>query len=147
MVTAWEAAAASFAPVQAKWRTPGDLAQALDPRTVQTPALQFIDEALVDVAEGRCRRLMVFMPPQEGKSERVSRRFVEWVLAHQPDKRVVVASYEAETAERWGRAIREDIATFKGDEGTVDLGLSIKRKDSAAGRWTLEGHDGGVYCV
>jgi len=46
---------------------PGDLAKTLDPGTVQTPALDLIDAALVDVTEGRCDRLIVSMPPQEGK--------------------------------------------------------------------------------
>lgn len=58
-------------PVPAKrpsYPTPGALAKDLDPRTVQTPALELIDQALVDVAEDRCKRLMLAMPPQEGKA-------------------------------------------------------------------------------
>lgn len=55
-------------PPSRQWRTPGDLAIALDPRTVQTPALDVIDEALVDVGEGRINRLMISLPPQEGKA-------------------------------------------------------------------------------
>jgi predicted phage terminase large subunit-like protein len=147
VTSSWDLAAAAFEPPTPRWATPGKLAQELDPRTVQTPALELIDSALVDVAEGRCRRLMVFMPPQEGKSERVARRFVEWLLSHRPDKRVAIASYEQETAERWGRAIREDIATYDGAEGQPNLGLTVQRRDAAAGRWRLAGHEGGVYCV
>ncbi|WP_431935860.1 hypothetical protein [Micromonospora sp. RP3T] len=51
-----------------KWATPGALAAALDPSTIQTAALDAIDAALVDVAEGRCKRLIITMPPQEGKA-------------------------------------------------------------------------------
>jgi len=51
----------------AGWRSPGELAAAIDPSTVQTPALDLIDAALVDIAEGRCDRLIITMPPQEGK--------------------------------------------------------------------------------
>lgn len=54
-------------PKPRKWATPGELAKALDPSTVQTPALDLIDAALVDVADGRCDRLMIAVPPQEGK--------------------------------------------------------------------------------
>jgi hypothetical protein len=32
------------------------------------------------VATGKCRRLMIFMPPQHGKSELVSRRFPAYML-------------------------------------------------------------------
>lgn len=50
-----------------RWQTPGAMAKTLDPRTVQTPALDLIDKALGDVAEGRVRRLIISVPPQEGK--------------------------------------------------------------------------------
>jgi predicted phage terminase large subunit-like protein len=44
------------------------MAQALDPRTVQTPALELIDQALVNLTERRGKkRLACFLPPQEGK--------------------------------------------------------------------------------
>src|SRR4051794_38343875 len=42
--------------------TPGDMAVALDHTTIQTPALEAIDGKLVDVAEGRVLRQMIFMP-------------------------------------------------------------------------------------
>jgi hypothetical protein len=68
----WQAALEALQPPKPAQRptypTPGALAAALDPRTVQTPALDLIDQALVDVAEGRCKRLMLAMPPQEGKA-------------------------------------------------------------------------------
>lgn len=51
-----------------RWRTPGRLAQALDPRTVQTPALDLIDAELVRLADTPDGRLIVSMPPQEGKA-------------------------------------------------------------------------------
>ena len=41
------------------------------------------------VATGSCRRLMVFMPPQHGKSELVSRRFPAYMLGRNPDLRLV----------------------------------------------------------
>lgn len=52
----------------ARFESPGALAAAFYPRaTVQTPALDLLDDELLDVAEGRTTRLMWFMPPQEGK--------------------------------------------------------------------------------
>lgn len=70
-LNAFEAAARIFEPNQPRdipWDTPMDLAVALDPRTVRTPALDLISDALTDVAEGRCNRLMISMSPQEGKA-------------------------------------------------------------------------------
>lgn len=49
-----------------RYKTPGELAVALDPNTVQTPALEAIDEALVEAVETG-GRLIITVPPQEGK--------------------------------------------------------------------------------
>jgi len=48
-------------------------------------------EKLDRVAQGLCRRLMVFMPPQHGKSELVSRRFPAFLLGRNPDLRLIAA--------------------------------------------------------
>jgi predicted phage terminase large subunit-like protein len=118
------------------------MAAELDPETVQTPALDVIDRALVDVAEGRIRRLIISVPPQEGKSQRVSRRFPAWLLTRRPNARIVIASYEKGVARRWGRAIKSDIATH-----SERLGLAVRDDTSAAHEWQLAGAEGGVYCV
>ena len=113
----------------------------MDPATVQTAALDLLDENLVDVAEGRCPRLIWSMPPQEGKSERTSRRFPLWLLAKNPDMRIAIVSYEMGVARRWGRAIRNDIIEHP------ELGLTVRQDTSAAHEWQLDGHRGGVYSV
>lgn len=138
-----EFAAREFEPNTKKhrWRTPGDLARHMDPRTVQTAALDLLDQNLIDVAEGRCQRLMWSMPPQEGKSERTSRRFPLWLLIQNPDLRIAIVSYEMGVARRWGRAIRNDIAAHP------ELGLTVRSDTAAAHEWQLEGHLGGVYSV
>lgn len=69
VTTDWaEFAARSFEPqMENRWASPGTLARHMDPQTVQTAALDLLDGNLVDVAEGRCPRLIWSMPPQEGK--------------------------------------------------------------------------------
>jgi predicted phage terminase large subunit-like protein len=127
---------------QQRWPTPGALASELDPSTRQTPALDLIDQALVDVADGRCDRLVISMSPQEGKSERTSRRFPLWLLTRNPELRIAIASYEMGVARRWGRAIRNDLATHG-----ARLRLHVRGDTSAAHEWQLEDHRGGVYSV
>lgn len=124
------------------WASPGAMAVALDPRTVQTPALDLIDAALVDVAEGRCERLMISLAPQEGKSQRTSRRFPLWMLTRNPNLRIAIVSYVHGVARRWGRAIRDDIGMH-----ADRLGLRVNPTSAAAHEWEIEGHQGGVYCV
>ena len=48
-------------------------------------------ERLDRVVSGECRRLMIFMPPQHGKSELVARRFPAFVLGRDPELRLIAA--------------------------------------------------------
>jgi predicted phage terminase large subunit-like protein len=135
----WERGAALLRG-QRRWATPGQMARAIDVGTKQTPALDLIDAALVKVADGDVDKQMIFCPPQIGKSERAVRRFVEWLLDLDPTLRIVVASFDFDTARRWGRAIKQDV------EIAPELGITLRQDSKAAGQWqTAEG--GGLYCV
>lgn len=143
LLTDWEAAARLFEKPTAKWPTPGAMAVELDNRTVQTSALDLIDAALVALVAEPDSRLIISMPPQEGKSQRISRRFPLWVLQRNPSTRVAIASYEANVARRWGRAIRDDV----GAHGDTLGGMAVRSDLSAQHEWQLLGHDGGVFSV
>jgi predicted phage terminase large subunit-like protein len=134
-------------PKERRWETPGRLAVALDPMTVQTPALELIDQELVRLMTTDDDRLIISMPPQEGKSVRVSHRFPLWVLEHNPELRVAIVSYTDEMARRHGADVKQDVETFDGEESPIDLGLSLRADSRAAGRWHIKGHRGGVYCA
>lgn len=143
MTALWlEEAAKAFEAPRRRWASPGELAAGLDSKTRQTPALDLIDAELVRLADTPDGRLILSMPPQEGKSQRTSRRFPLWVLTQNPDTRVAIASYEHGVARRWGRAIRDDIVTH-GDK----LGLAVRDDLSAQHEWQLAGHEGGVYAA
>ena len=51
-------------------------------------------------------RLMVFVPPQHGKSEIVSRKFPAWALGYNPRLKIVGTSYAASLAQGFSRAIQ-----------------------------------------
>ncbi len=66
--------------------------------------------AMLDrVATGSCRRLMVFMPPQHGKSELVSRRFPAYMLGRNPNFRLIAASHTHELAVAMNRDVQRVI--------------------------------------
>ncbi|ROO82591.1 putative phage terminase large subunit-like protein [Actinocorallia herbida] len=130
-----------------QWTSPGALAAAVDPSTIQTSALDLIDAALIDVAEGRCDRLIITMPPQEGKSTRVTTIGPLWMLTRNPKLRIAIASYAQDLADEFGRNIRNHITTNDGTDGTLDLRLRIAPDNGAARRWRLDGHIGGVRSV
>ena len=63
--------------------------------------LRLLDKALLDVASGRCKRLIVTMPPRHGKSEMISKYFAAWYLGNFPDRRIILASYASSFASDW----------------------------------------------
>lgn len=137
----WERAAEFLEGGRRRWESPGVLAKALDGRTVETPALKLIDEALVDALSGLDSRTIITMPPQEGKSTRVAKDFVLWALSENPELRVITASYGQDLANRNGRAIRNSILRHP------ELGISVAPDNGAVHEWTLAGHEGGVLSV
>ena len=58
---------------------------------------------------GEIRNLMVFVPPQHGKSEIVSRNFPAWALGQNPDLKIVGCSYSAELSRQFSRSIQRII--------------------------------------
>lgn len=71
--------------------------------------LDYLNRKLLEFAapDSGLDRMMVFMPPRHGKSETVSRWFPAWYLLNFPDKRVMLASYEASFAAGWGSKVRD----------------------------------------
>lgn len=61
---------------------------------------------LEDVSSGKCKRLMVFMPPRHGKSMLTSEYFPAWWLGMHPDKQIIAATYAQQLADDFGRKVR-----------------------------------------
>ena len=59
--------------------------------------------------EGKIKNLMVFMPPQHGKSEIISRNFPAWAFGRNPDLKIVGCSYSSDLAEQFSRSIQRTI--------------------------------------
>ena len=164
-----------------QYPSPGDLAVALDPKTVQTPALRIVDEQLVKVAEAiavmserRARhlellkmgvddekaieqaadeipqrgltRLIFALPPQEGKSTRISRYGIEWFFRMFPWLFVSLVSYDGVNAGRISYQIRSDIELYDGQSGNLDIGLRLMPNQKAVGRWMLTS-GGTMYAI
>lgn len=126
-------------PPGRKFATPGELAQVITPSTLQTPALDLIDAELVRLLDEPGGRLIISMPPQQGKSTRASQIFPVWALQQNPDRPIIVASYGEQLAERNGETIRNHIQ-WNADT----LGIDVEHGSSAKKRWRIEGKRGGV---
>ncbi len=68
---------------------------------------RLVGAALDRVLRGETRRLMIFEPPQNGKSEQVSRRFPALALGRNPDLRIIACSYSMSLAESMSRDVQK----------------------------------------
>lgn len=100
-----------------------------------------LEEFAFAVARGEERRLAVFLPPQSGKSQVVSRAFTTWILGRWPHLRVILASYESSYAAQWGRYAR-DVLTQHGERV---FGVRVSQGSSAADHWELAWPNRGAF--
>jgi predicted phage terminase large subunit-like protein len=102
------------------------------------PHLSLIDELLIDAARGG-ERICLSMPPRHGKSELVDRWFPAWLLGTFPERRVMLASYEADFAATWGAKARDAL-----EQHGALFGVRVRDDSSARHRWDIAGHAGGM---
>ncbi len=69
---------------------------------IWAPYLDLICSRLQDVAEGRCRNLIITVPPRHLKSYIVSVAFPAWILGREPTREVMCVSYAYELARQFG---------------------------------------------
>lgn len=125
-------------------RSPIDFARFATGGRYQTPShLKLINDKLVQVADGGITRLIVEAPPRHGKSWIVSKYFPPWFIGTHPDQRIILASYEAEFAAKWGLASKSLLE----EHGRTVFGVQLNPDSSAAARWDLLGHEGGMVSV
>ncbi|MCM6774997.1 hypothetical protein NDR87_26490 [Nocardia sp. CDC159] len=129
----------------------GALAQHLDPHVRQTPALQLIDENLEWAFSTPAARLMVSMPSQTGKSQRVAIAGTLRAMLRQPNWRIIIATHAEHLALKHSTEIRNLIQAFgstaraeTGEPLPDRLGLAVPRTASAAKFWRLRGHKGSL---
>jgi len=88
---------------------------------------------LDEVVAGKCKRLMIAMPPRHGKSQMGSYLFPAYLMGKNPQSKLIVGSHTAELAQRFGRMIRNLVDDERYKDVFPDMKLSADSK--AAGRW------------
>lgn len=81
--------------------------------------------------------LIIETPPQHGKSMTITESLPSWVAGRLPEWRIIQASYNEETAERFCRRNKEKIAVV----GKTLFGISIGNINRST-EYELEGHAG-----
>jgi len=115
--------------------TPAALAQTVSRgRWKIAPHLKELNRALVELAAGRQRRLIVQMPPRHGKSELASRYFPAWYLGTFPDRRVILTSATGELAAEFSASARDALLEHGSRLFGCRLAFGWRRRDL----WRLE---------
>ncbi|BBY67765.1 hypothetical protein [Mycolicibacterium helvum] len=104
-----------------------------------TPAVALIGQEIDRAIREPDQRLIIVMPPREGKSTTTAVLGTLTALRGNPDARIILASYADELAEKHSREARQLIA----EHGYL-LGLALSPDKASAGQWTLDGHRGGL---
>ena len=108
------------------------------------PHVAVINRAIVTAlsrgATKKERRVIINTPPQVGKSSIVSRYGAPWIIGQNPNKRVLLCTYESAFAAGWGRKARD---IFRDVVGPL-RGLKIRDDSDSVSDWNLEGKEGGM---
>ena len=100
------------------------------------PHQRFLYDKLHRVTTGKCKRLMIFMPPRHAKSETVTTRYTAWRLERDTTLNIILGSYNQKLANRFSRRIRR----------IVEERVALSKDRKAADEWeTSDG--GGVRAV
>lgn len=94
-----------------------------------------------EIADGKCKRLIINMPPRHTKSEFASYLLPAWFLGKYPDKKIIQCSNTAELSVGFGRKVRNLVGSDVYHKIFPEVGLRADSK--AAGRWDT--NKGGTY--
>lgn len=106
-------------------------------------------EVLNKFAKGEIKKLMVFVPPQHGKSEGSTRRLPTYMIGNNHDLKIAIASYSDSKAKKFNREIRRIML----DEPYKDVFPQLKLSNGADGysltmnEIEVVGHEGGIKTV
>ena len=68
--------------------------------------IEVLAAKLEEVRQGRCKRLIVNMPPRLLKSHAISITFPAWVLGHDPAKQILTVTYAQDLSDNFARKSR-----------------------------------------
>jgi predicted phage terminase large subunit-like protein len=104
--------------------------------------LQLIESSIFDMLRGNKKHLIVNMPPRHGKSEFISKYFPFWYLINNPNKRIILVSYQAGIAEGWSRKIRDLFVNY-GEK----FGVRLNPRHNKSNSFGFMEYSGSLYSV
>ena len=95
--------------------------------------IQVLCHKLQQVVDGKCNRLMVFLPPRSSKSVICSKLFPAWYIGRNPSHEIMSVSHSDQLASDFGRSVR-DIVNSE-DYSKIFNGIRLRSDVKAAGKW------------
>ena len=95
--------------------------------------IQVLCHKLQQVVDGKCNRLMVFLPPRSSKSVICSKLFPAWYIGRNPSHEIMSVSHSDQLASDFGRSVR-DIVNSE-DYSKIFKGIRLRSDVKAAGKW------------
>ena len=101
---------------------------------------RLICDELRKIESGESSRIILTLPPRHSKSMTVTETLPSYFIGKNPDRRVILVSYSAFLAQRFGRANKRKL-----DEFGYDLfGINISKDNASATNWGIKGFRGGM---
>lgn len=98
-----------------------------------------LQKAWEDVKRGKSRRIIIELPPRNGKSNLATLLFPAWVLGKNPDIPIIVTSYAAELSEDFGRKTRD---IMNSDAYRAIFETRLRDDSKAKGKWLTKENGG-----
>ena len=112
----------------------------LGPKFLPCKAMEYLNHLLLEAVFGTEKRILISWPPRHGKSVLCSHALPVWYLGLFPNRRVMLGSYEASFAEKWGRLTRDTLEKY----GRGMFGVRVRQDVFSASRWEIDKYAGGM---
>lgn len=106
-----------------------------------------IADRLQELFEGKIKKLMIFVPPQFGKSTLASRLFPAWCLGKNSDLRIIHASYGSSLVEGFSRDIQRIINSELYHEIFPETKIGGSGHSKTVEKWEINGKKGKYLCA
>ena len=106
--------------------------------------IELLCDRLQKVADGKIKRLMVFLPPRSSKSLIASKIFPAWYMGRNPNHEIMSVSHSDQLASDFGRSVRDIVNTEEYQR--IFKGVQLKADVKAAGKWKTN-QNGSYYAA
>lgn len=89
-------------------RFPNDIRQS---RYITSAHHRFMADQMMRIESGEAKKVILNLPPRHGKTELCTKRMAAWYSARNPEKDIIIATYNEKFAQDFGKEIRDIIAS------------------------------------